>query len=147
LLSHTTARIDRTTKKALYEQTFHTPEYFLYDPATRQLEGWTLVDGSYRAIRPDARGWLWSAVLQLWLGTWNGPFQEVDATWLRFYDEAGKVILIEAEAAQAKLEQTEARLQQAEASAAEAVAKLAEQDAELARLRAVLAEKGTPPTP
>src|SRR5260370_1095962 len=32
LLSPKTAKLDRTTKKALYEQTFHTHEYFCYDP-------------------------------------------------------------------------------------------------------------------
>jgi Uma2 family endonuclease len=32
LLSPSTAEIDRTVKKELYEQTFRTPEYFCYDP-------------------------------------------------------------------------------------------------------------------
>ena len=42
LLSPTTAKEDRTTKKRIYEQTFHTSEYYLYDPDTQQLEGWRL---------------------------------------------------------------------------------------------------------
>src|SRR5262249_25534863 len=40
LQSPTTAKVDRTIKKALYEQTFRTAEYFLFDPETRKLEGW-----------------------------------------------------------------------------------------------------------
>src|SRR5689334_8039697 len=59
LLSPTTAKEDRTTKKALYERTFHTSEYFCYDPDTEQLEGWRL--GSrrrYQAIKKNERGWL-----------------------------------------------------------------------------------------
>jgi Uma2 family endonuclease len=130
LLSRTTAVEDRTTKKALYEQTFHTPEYFLYDPATRQVEGWKLIGASYQAIQPDARGWLWSEVLRLWVGNWDGTYQDLEATWPRFYDAQGNLLLLPVEAAEVK--------------AAEAAAKLAERDAEVARLRGQLANKGTP---
>ena len=42
LLSPTTAEEDRTTKRRIYERTFRTPEYFLYDPDTQQLEGYRL---------------------------------------------------------------------------------------------------------
>jgi Uma2 family endonuclease len=57
LLSPTTAAEDRTTKKALYERTFHTAEYFCYDPLTDKLEGWRLGPRRrYRAIPADERG-------------------------------------------------------------------------------------------
>ena len=48
-LSHSTAKADRTTKKELYEKTFHTQEYYCYDPYSRKLDGWSLVDGQYQA--------------------------------------------------------------------------------------------------
>ncbi|MBL8795791.1 MAG: Uma2 family endonuclease [Planctomycetia bacterium] len=71
LLSPTTAVEDRTTKKQVYERTFRTGEYFLYDPTTRQLDGWRLLDRRYQRIEPDARGWLWCDQLKLWLGVWG----------------------------------------------------------------------------
>ncbi len=123
-LSRSTAETDRTTKKALYEQVFRTPEYFCFDPETNCLEGWRLRDGAYQELVTDERGWIWSNVLQLWLGTWMGEFQGLQATWLRFYDAEGKLIL----------HQGEAEHQRAEAA-----------EAELARLKALLAQKGITP--
>src|SRR5262249_22873764 len=40
LLSESTAQEDRTTKKAIYEKTFRTPEYYCFDPDRKRLEGW-----------------------------------------------------------------------------------------------------------
>ncbi len=94
LLSPTTAREDRTTKKALYEQKFRTPEYFMYDPDKQQLEGWHLTNGSYEAMEMDKAGRIWSRQLVLSLGTWDGPFQEAHRTWLRLFDVRGNLILI-----------------------------------------------------
>ena len=126
LLSPRTAVEDRTTKKDIYEQVFRTAEYYCYDPATQQLEGWQLHGGRYQLLAPNARGWLWCDRLQLWLGTWIGPFMMYQETWLRFYDAQEQVIPIFAEAAQ---QQVEAERQRAEAA-----------EAELARLRATLAQ-------
>lgn len=128
LLSESTARADRTTKKALYEKTFHTPEYYCYDPDTRKLEGWELVKGEYQAMVPSERGWLWSNVLQLWLGEWVGEYQGQRGTWLRFYDSNGQLVPIKAEAEQ---QRADAEQQRAEAA-----------KAELAQLKALLAQKG-----
>lgn len=124
LLSRTTAEEDRTTKKDLYEQVFHTPEYFCYDPEPRHLVGWRLSDGRYQPILPDERDWLWSEELGLWLGTWDGVYQNDRAIWLRFYDRDGQQVFTEAEA---------------ERQRAEAL------QAEVDRLKTLLAEKGTAP--
>jgi Uma2 family endonuclease len=126
LLSPSTARVDRTTKKDLYERVFRTPEYFLYDPETEQLEGLQLLDGSYQPLKPDAHGRLWSRELGAWLGLWQGRRTRVEATWLRLYDQDGRLVptLDEAEHQRAERER-----QRAEAA-----------EAEVARLRARLAE-------
>jgi Uma2 family endonuclease len=93
LLSPTTAQEDRTTKRALYERTFRTSEYFCYDPETEQLEGWRLGPRRrYRAISPDERGWMDAEELGLWLGTWRGQWQGYEAVWLRFYDGEGNLV-------------------------------------------------------
>ncbi|MCP4404946.1 MAG: Uma2 family endonuclease, partial [bacterium] len=58
--------------------------------------------------------------LRLWVGMWQGEFQRIKGTWLRFYDSQDQLVLTEAEA---------------EALRAEAA------EAEVARLRVLLAEK------
>jgi Uma2 family endonuclease len=139
LISPTTAVEDRTTKKAIYEKTFRTPEYYCYDPDTAQLEGWRHNGKRYQPIKADERGWMWSEELGLWLGTWQGTYQRIDATWPRFFDREGNLVLTRAEAreqqAQAERERAEAERQRAEHA-----------EAEIARLKALLAEKGQAPT-
>jgi Uma2 family endonuclease len=123
LLSPKTAEEDRTTKKRLYERKFRTPNYFLYDPITQKLEGWHLGNRRYAALTPNERGWLWSEELELWLGTWQGAYLETQATWLRFYDKEGNLVLTgreaekqRADAAEAEAAQLRARLAQLEAT-------------------------------
>lgn len=103
LLSPSTAENDLTVKKRVYEQTFRTPEYFCYDPATMKLHGWRLERGHYQPIAADARGWMWSETLNLWLGSWEGEYQGVPDTWLRFYDANGHLVPTPIEAAKAEL--------------------------------------------
>jgi len=134
LLSPKTAKIDRTTKKDLYERTFRTQEYFLYDPADERLEGYRLgSDQRYVPLIPNERGWLWSKELGVWLGTWRGSFQgHLEHVWLRFYTEEGELAPLFAERAQQEALKEKDRADRAQA--------------ELARLQAFLAEKGlTPP--
>lgn len=140
LQSESTAAEDRTTKKAIYEQTFRTSEYFLYDPETRQLEGWRLKGDHYTAIVPDERGWLWSEQLGLWIGIWEGAYLGRWGFWPRFYAADGQLVLIETEAEhqRAELEKQNAEAERQRSQALEV---------ELTRLKAVLAEKGIEPTP
>lgn len=131
LLSPSTAVVDRTTKKAIYEQVFHTAEYYCYEPATELLEGWRLVGGRYQPLSANAQGWLWSDQLGLWVGPWTGTCFHYEAKWLCFYDPTGQVVPL-AEAAEAQ--RAEAAQQQAEAERRRAEAA----EAELAKLRATL---------
>jgi Uma2 family endonuclease len=114
LLSETTANEDRTTKKHVYETVFHTHEYFCYDPETKKLEGWRLIDGRYEDIVPNERGWLWSSELNLWLGAWEGkhPGTGAQAVWLRYFDAKGELVLNRAEAAEAEIARLKAILEQ-----------------------------------
>jgi Uma2 family endonuclease len=129
-LSPSTRQADRTTKKALYEQVFRTPEYYWFDPYDpRELQGWHLeAGGVYQAVTSDDRGWLWSPALHLWIGRWEGTYKRDPATWLRFYDAEGRVVLTADESAAQRAEAERARAEAAEAE----VARLC---AELARLR------------
>ena len=131
LLSPSTAHVDRTRKKELYERTFRTPEYFLYDPDRDQLDAFRLgVRGAYEPIPPDPHGRVWSEPLGLWLGRWRGTHMRLEATWLRFFDADGRLIPTDGEVAGAERQRADAERQRADAA-----------EAEVARLRAALEKR------
>jgi Uma2 family endonuclease len=110
LLSSTTAEVDRTTKKSIYEKTFRTRNYFCYDPGTQKLEGWELLGGRYEPLKPNEQDRMWSSVLGLWVGTWQGEYLRQYGTWLRFHDEKGEVVPVEEEAQRRRADAAEAEL-------------------------------------
>ena len=119
LMSQSTAQIDRNLKKTLYEQTFKTNDYFVYNPFDRNsLQGWHLgSQGKYEEIKPNDRGWLWCASLELWLGVWDGELTKENAPWLRFYDPQENLVLLpkeEAKLEKAKVAQERERAERAE---------------------------------
>ncbi|AFY45509.1 protein of unknown function DUF820 [Nostoc sp. PCC 7107] len=140
LMSPSTARVDKVTKKEIYQQTFRTPDYFVYDPFDpNSLQGWHLdANQNYQPLTANEHGWLWCQRLSLWLGTWDGTVDRETAIWLRFYDADGNLIPLPEEAAQAKAEAA-----QAQAEAAQAQAEAAQAQAE--RLAARLRELGEDP--
>ncbi|HKI38065.1 MAG TPA: Uma2 family endonuclease [Gemmataceae bacterium] len=156
LLSPTTAEIDRTTKKDLYERTFRTPDYFLYDPGAQHLEGFRLgPDLRYVPLAPDEHGRLRSEELGAWLGTWQGklPGHLLEQMWLRLYTNEGELVPVFAEREPQEVLKEKDRAEK-EKDRAEKEKDRAEKEkdradriqAELARLQAFLAEKGlTPP--
>jgi Uma2 family endonuclease len=142
LSSQSTAGEDLTIKKDIYEPTFRTHEYFVYDPAERKLSGWRLVSGNYDSIQPNDRGWLWCDELQLWLGPWHGEFQGKIATYLRFFDEAGQLVVTRGEG-ESQLRILETQRADTEHHAKEAaLQKLRAAETELAKLKAQLAQGG-----
>jgi len=74
LLSSSTAKVDRTIKKELYQNVWRVPNYFWFDPYTLEFAGFHIVDGKYEAIapkefmKPTEQGYLWSEQLELYLG-------------------------------------------------------------------------------
>jgi Uma2 family endonuclease len=137
LMSRSTAGIDQGMKKDLYEQTFHTSDYFVYDPFdANSLQGWHLDhEQQYQPLTPNENGWLWCRRLGLWLGTWEGTIDRETAIWARFYDVAGNLVLLPEEAA--KLQAEAAKLQ---AEAAKLQAEAAKLQAESAKLQAEAAK-------
>jgi len=92
LLSDETRSRDFGFKKRLYQNLFHTKEYFLYDPDTEALYGYWLTESRYRLVRPDANHRLFSSVLRLLFG--------VDAQgWLRIFRPDGTVLKTQQELA------------------------------------------------
>ena len=68
LLSDSTANTDRTLKRDLYAERFHTPEYFYFSPDTLEFAGFRLDINKYELIAPNPQGWLWSETLGFFLG-------------------------------------------------------------------------------
>jgi hypothetical protein len=52
---------------------------------------------------------LWSQSVGFWVGTWQGQVEDDDAVWLRFYDEAGNVVLLPEEAQQQRADNEQQR--------------------------------------
>jgi Uma2 family endonuclease len=139
LLSPSTEEEDRTTKKDVYEKTFRTSEYYLYEPDEKKLEGWRLAQGKYQPIAADEQGRLWSEQLQLWFGTWIGTYQRRSANWLRLFTNQG-ILVPTAEESKAVAQQQAAAAQQQileQRQRAEAA------EAELARLKAHIESRPT----
>lgn len=84
ILSDTTAKVDRSTKKDLYAE-LGIEEYFWFDPVTLEFVGHRLVDSAYERLEPDDRGYYWSETLELWLGRWNRQ--------LRYFSADGQLVL------------------------------------------------------
>jgi Uma2 family endonuclease len=95
----------------LMSQTFHTSDYFVYDPFdANSLQGWHLDhEQQYQPLRPNENGWLWCRRLGLWLGTWEGTIDRETAIWVRFYDVAGNLVLLPEEAAKSREEEAQAK--------------------------------------
>ncbi|MEB3342476.1 Uma2 family endonuclease [Okeania sp.] len=108
LTSPSTANVDIGKKKDIYEQTFRTPYYFIFDPFdSKSLQGWELQNKKYQKLQKNDKGWLWCQDLELWLGTWEGTIMRESAVWLRFYDEEGNLVLLPGEVAEQEKQRAE----------------------------------------
>jgi Uma2 family endonuclease len=144
MLSDSTAEVDRTTKKDIYQNTFRTPEYFWFDPYSLEFQGFRLLGGFYEEIAPTEQGWMWSQQLELYLG--------IVEEKLRFLTPEGNLVPAPMEAAMQELLNAETERQRAETERqraeterqrAESERQRAESaEAELTRLRQQIQERG-----
>ncbi|MEA5519411.1 Uma2 family endonuclease [Limnoraphis robusta] len=123
LLSNSTAKVDRTTKKEIYQDIFRTPDYFWFSPNTLEFQGFHLVDGEYQELQPNETGRLWSQQLQLFLG--------IHEQKLRFFTPEGELVPTPEESAQT--EQLQRQAAEERAIAAEESSKAAQQQLEIER--------------
>jgi len=84
LLSEATAEIDRTVKFEIYQNILHVWEYFWFSPETLEFTGFRRPEKKYQKIEPNEKGWLWSGVLDLYLGVENGK--------LRYFTAGGEKV-------------------------------------------------------
>ena len=128
ITSRSTRKHDLGVKRGLYAM-LGVQEYFLFDPLgdylTPRLQGFSLAEGGYTALTPDAQGGLASAALGLDLRLRDGE--------LRFYDPRGGRWLSTPDEMAAALQDEAARRELAEQRASAAEAELAQLRAQLAR--------------
>lgn len=155
LLSKTTREEDLTTKKELYDRTFHLNQYCCYDPMSKELVGWHRRGGKFEPMVKNEKGWFWIEDMQLWLRIWHGDYHGLDADWPRFYSAEGTLLLTRGEdehqlrdaeklRADAERQRAEVANQRAKSEQQRADAERRRADAlaaELARLKAQLPPK------
>jgi Uma2 family endonuclease len=139
LLSESTAKQDKTTKKLVYQNQMRVPEYFWYDPFNPQdWQGFRLVGGSYQALELDSSDRYLSEKLNLALVRWQGDYQGVDTMWLRWITLDGQLLptkteLVQQAQSQARQAQNQARQAQSQAQQAQAEAQQAQVEARQAQ--------------
>ena len=106
LLSNSTQKVDRTTKKQLYQDTFRTPEYFWFHPETLEFQGFRLMSSKYQLIEATEEGWLWSEQLELFLGVSDGR--------LRYFTQDKQLVATPEERATVSQQQLEEERKQKE---------------------------------
>ncbi|MDY6938681.1 MAG: Uma2 family endonuclease [Cyanobacteriota bacterium] len=134
LMSPSTAAVDLGKKKQIYEQTFRTRDYFVYDPFdVFSLKGWELKDRRFEPLEPNDRGWLWCESLGVWLGPWEGEILRETAPWLRLFDRQGNLILLPEERERQRAERESQRAER-ESQRAERESQRAERESQRAEL-------------
>jgi Uma2 family endonuclease len=124
LLSDTTRKVDEGENKRLYARIFRTAEYYLYDPFSYELEGFTLRGAEYVPVAADSRGRIYSPKTGLYLAVRDG--------WLRWLSADDEVLPTPWELAQQAMERADEEQRHAE---------LERQRAELERQRAEQAQQ------
>lgn len=92
LISESTAERDKTSKKAIYQNKLRVPEYIWFDPFSAEWAGFTLSGRVYQPMIPDDQDRLVSEALGLALVRWDGPYEGIDARWLRWATLDGQVL-------------------------------------------------------
>jgi len=146
LLSESTAHIDKTEKKRVYQDRLRVAEYFWYDPWNPEdFAGFILTDGRYRPLLPRTVGRIPSPLLGLDLCWWDGSYGGVETRWIRWATPDGQLLPTAAEAAiaaaeTARLAAETARLAaeaaKSEAEAAKSAAEAAKSEAQAAKSQA-----------
>lgn len=104
LLSSSTAKVDKGTKRNLYQDIWRLPEYYWFDPYTLEMAGFRLVEGRYREITPVEAGRLPSEQLGLQLG--------IHERKLRWFTGEGELIPLPEAAERQRAEQEYQRAEQ-----------------------------------
>ncbi|MCY7277187.1 MAG: Uma2 family endonuclease [Phormidesmis sp. CAN_BIN44] len=93
----------------VYEKILRVPYYVVFSRYTNQMRVFQLVGSDYQEQRLDSdRPRFWFDGLKVGLGLWQGEFDGITRSWLRWYDAQDNWLLTDAE----RVEQAEAQLRQ-----------------------------------
>ena len=116
-----------------YEQVLKVPNYAIFEPDGGVLEFYRLDNSGHYKMQPaDANNRYWIPEMSLFLGIWEGNRENRTGYWLRWWDEAGELLLWGFELAAKERQQAEQERQQKE---------LAQQQAEQERQQKELAQQ------
>lgn len=112
------------TKWEVYERILRVPYYIVFDRYTDRLQAFGLNPASYQPLSIEERG-LWLEEIQLGIGLWQGTYQGITRSWLRWYDGSGNWVLTPTEQEAQRAEQEAQRADQEQQRVAELEAMLA----------------------
>lgn len=99
----------------VYETVIRPAYYAIYEVQKAQVEVYQLVTTRYQLMQPNPHGRFPLQELGVELGIWQGTYRHVDLPWLRWWDEAGNLLLAgqeRAEQAQKANEKLKAKLRE-----------------------------------
>ncbi|MDY6899927.1 MAG: Uma2 family endonuclease [Cyanobacteriota bacterium] len=76
-----------------YEQILQVPNYIIFEPESGTLEVHRLDESGYDLRTSDENNRYWLDEMQLSIGVWEGRRENRDGYWLRWWDEAGNLLL------------------------------------------------------
>jgi hypothetical protein len=77
-----------------YEQILQVPNYIIFEPESGALEVHRLDEsGKYDLRSPSKNNRYWLNEMQLFIGVWQGRRENREGYWLRWWDEAGNLLL------------------------------------------------------
>ncbi|NDJ21749.1 Uma2 family endonuclease [Nostoc sp. B(2019)] len=77
-----------------YERILQVSTYIIFEPEAGWMEVYQLsASGQYQLQQPNEHGRYWIASIGLFLGIWQGVKANRSGYWLRWWDEAGQLLL------------------------------------------------------
>jgi Uma2 family endonuclease len=128
------------TKWEVYEQILRIPYYAIFDRYKYEFRMFKLDGGRYAEVTlSNSRFWI--PEIELGLGIWVGSYQNIQQSWLRWYDSLGKWVLTPTEIERAQMEveraQKEVERAQKEVERAQKEVERAQKERLIAQLRAL----------
>jgi Uma2 family endonuclease len=100
-------------KLEVYEHHLRVPHYVIYSRYTQRLRHFKLEGGRYQEQTLQAEPpMIWLDDLEIGLGIWQGEFEAVPSSWLRWCDQAGNWFLTDTERAKQQAEQAAQQAEQ-----------------------------------